>query len=287
MNDWQFAIESVSAVAAGAAILYLTDVVTLRFARDPRPNRVILVNVLNAVSLVAVLAFYGGVIAVGAAVAVPPIVRTLQAAGYSSLLRVAIGSAMLASYVVAELLRRRLRRLAQSTGFGAGNVGPAETGEVSSVPANFGASLPWFPAMQYYALILNRTYKVFIAESMLCGAKVLGLTASPMSPSSGMSEAEYWTATLPATLYERLDVTSRTFLRLIISNFQIKWRDIARIDYKPGKKWGMGNVPHSGRIVVRLKSGGSRELILLGEQNGEALKKTLDHAIISDTARAM
>lgn len=34
----------------------------------------------------------------------------------------------------------------------------------------------------------------------------------------------------------------------------------------------MGNVPHSGKLYVRLKSGGARELILLGNQNGEAVR---------------
>jgi len=286
MNDWQFDIELLCASLAGAAILYLTDVISLRFAMNPSPNRVILVSFLNALSFVAVLTFYGGMIAAGVVAVVPPIDRALQSAGYPSLLRMVIALVILAGFLVAGIVRRRLRRLAQRSEHSGGH-GIAETGRGVSVPPNSGVSLPWFPAMQYYALILNRTYKVFIADSMLCGAKVVGLVASPVAPSPDMLDPTYWAATLPATLYDRLDVTSRTFLRLNISNFQIKWVDIAQVDYKPGKKWGMGNVPHSGRIVVRLKSGRSRELILLGEQNGEALKKTLDQAIISGAARAI
>jgi hypothetical protein len=287
MNDWSLAIELLGVSLAGAAILYMTDVISLRFARDPRPDRVILVSFLNALSLVAVLMFYGGMIAAGVVVIVPPIDRALQSAGYPSLLRAAIALVFFAGFLVAGIARRRLRRLAQRSEHISGNDGTTEIRGIVSVPANSGTSLLWFSAMQYYALILNRTYKVFIADSMLCGAKVLGLVASPAAPSSDMSDAAYWAATLSATLYDRLDVTSRTFLRLNISNFQIKWADIVQIDYKPGKKWGMGNVPHSGRIVVRLKSGRSRELILLGEQNGEALKKILDQAVISGAARAI
>ena len=50
---------------------------------------------------------------------------------------------------------------------------------------------------------------------------------------------------------------------------------VSASDYLPGRKWGMGNVPHSGRLVIRLRSVQERELILLGQQDGEALKHRL------------
>ena len=52
---------------------------------------------------------------------------------------------------------------------------------------------------------------------------------------------------------------------------------MVQLEYLAGKKWGMGNVPHSGRLILHLRSGQQRELILLGKQNGEALKEHLDH----------
>ncbi len=146
-----------------------------------------------------------------------------------------------------------------------------------------GADLPHFAAMQYYALILNRTYKVFIAPSMLAGAKVLGLVAADPDGATDetMQNSESWIATKAAARYDGIDVTSEAFLALNAANFQIAWRDIARIAFNPRPKWGMGNVPHSGRIVLHLRAGGSRELILLGTQDGEALRATLER-----TARA-
>ena len=141
---------------------------------------------------------------------------------------------------------------------------------------NFGATTPYFAAMEYYALILNRTFKVFIADKMLCAAFVRGLTASPMVSSTDENGQKYWVQTLTATLYEQLDVTSKAFKKLDFFNFQIPWRDVGRIEYDPTPKWGMGNVPHSGKIKVRLKSGRTRELILLGQQDGFALKRQIE-----------
>jgi hypothetical protein len=44
----------------------------------------------------------------------------------------------------------------------------------------------------------------------------------------------------------------------------------------------MGNVRHSGKLYIRLKSGKSRELMLLGSQNGDAVRA----AVLSGTPTA-
>ena len=148
------------------------------------------------------------------------------------------------------------------------------------VVRNAGATLPSFAAMSYYALILNRTYKVFLADTMMCGAVVNGLVASPPTGSPEFEDQRYWTNTLTATLYENLDVTSDAFRRLGWNNFQIPWTDIKSLDYDPRPKWGMGNVSHSGRLYLRLHSGRSRELILLGKQDGAGMKQTLQKFLV-------
>jgi tetratricopeptide (TPR) repeat protein len=143
------------------------------------------------------------------------------------------------------------------------------------VPEGLPGSVPWFAAMEYHALMLNRTYKVFVTDHMLCGANIRGMIASPLRVSQQMFDQTYWTQTQSARIYERVDVTSETFRQINSANFQIGWGEISEIDYLAGRKWGMGNVPHSGRLVFHLRSGKSRELILLGEQNGEALREEL------------
>lgn len=143
-------------------------------------------------------------------------------------------------------------------------------------------STSWFVAMEYYALILNRTYKVFVTDRMLCGAKVRGLVSNPMMISPQMFDQAYWADTQSAKIYDRMDVASTIFLQANSVNFQIGWKQIAEIEYLAKRKWGMGNVPHSGRIILHLRSNRQRELILLGKQNGPALKAKLDQFIHTD-----
>ena len=143
-------------------------------------------------------------------------------------------------------------------------------------------SAPWFAAMEYYALILNRTFKVFVTDQMLCGAKVRGVVANPAFVSPQMLSPGYWTQTLAAQNYESLDVASEIFLRMNSANFQIRWGQISEIEYRAGKKWGMGNVPHSGRLILYMRTGKLRELILLGDQNGNALRARLNQFMKAD-----
>lgn len=138
---------------------------------------------------------------------------------------------------------------------------------------------PWFAAMEYYALILNRTYKVFVTDQMLCGAKVRGLVSNPSVVPHQMFDQKFWVGTQTAEIYDSFDVISEKFLQVNSANFQIRWNEITRTEYRSGKKWGMGNVPHSGRLTLQLQSARPRELILLGKQNGDALKEKLDHFI--------
>jgi hypothetical protein len=158
-----------------------------------------------------------------------------------------------------------------------------ETDRATDLTANLeegelGSSL-WFAAMEYYALILNRTYKVFLTDQMLVGAKVRGLVISPPVVPPQMFDQEFWVRTQAAQRYGSVDVISAEFLQIHSANFQIRWNEIAQTEYRSGKKWGMGNVPHSGRLILQLRSGRRRELILLGNQNGNALKERFDHLV--------
>ena|ERR1700761_917842 len=135
----------------------------------------------------------------------------------------------------------------------------------------------WFAAMEYYAVILNRTYKVFLMDRMLVGAAVRGLVANPPIATSQMLEQEFWVQTRTAEQYEHIDPTSEKLLQMHSANFQIPWKDIAKTEYRADRKWGMGNVPHAGRLILHLRDGSRRELILLGKQNGKALKEKFEY----------
>jgi hypothetical protein len=91
-----------------------------------------------------------------------------------------------------------------------------------------------------------------------------------------MFDQEFWVRTRAAQRYDSFDLTSKEFLDLHSANFQIRWNEIAQTEYRSGKKWGMGNVPYSGRLILQFRDSRRRELILLGKQNGRALKAKID-----------
>ena len=261
-------------MAGCAAVLAGYDFAAQRFAANPSPHRVPVVRILGALASVAAAGYYVAWI-VAAIVLLKPVFGMLGPKASAQFARPIAVAAVLAAISLAAVTRRLLKKGARSLVSDETAALPA----LSGLPANAGTTLPWFAAMEYYALILNRTYKVFIADGMLCGASVRGLVASPPSASPDMDDQAYWTDTLAATLYDRVDVTSAEFLKLGLMNFQLSAKDISRIDYDPSSKWGMGSVPHSGKLKVRLKSRRTRELILLGEQDCVALKQQIEAAM--------
>jgi len=263
-------VECGAAAAIAVIVLYVCDIARSWFFANPDPHRGILIRLLRLLALFALVGLY--VVAMVGCVAGSVFVYGVlaQAADWNpNPGRVVFAVAIVVGMGVASVIRRKIAKLANRRQFAA----------IERVlPPHAGASETWFVAMQYYALILNRTYKVFITDTMLCGAHVRGLVMSPPAVSSDQLDRDYWANTLLGTLYELLDVTSPKFLSQDWANFQIRWSEIARIDFDASKKWGMGNVPYSGRIFIRLKSGRSKELILLGQQAGPQLRDALESA---------
>jgi len=135
--------------------------------------------------------------------------------------------------------------------------------------------------MEYYALILNRTYLVLVDGSCINGMVCRGLT----SIESGIGIA--------STLTERLavhgdlnDPRSYVVGRQLIShnsaNFAIPLSEVTSIAYNPGKKWGMGYYPHDGRVFIQTRLR-RRELIILGDQSGQGIADRL--AVSAERAR--
>lgn len=122
-----------------------------------------------------------------------------------------------------------------------------------------------FLAMEYWGLILNRSFAVFVSPGGLHGWKFKGI-ASALNP---FFFAPYERVVLdpdPA-------VGSEGFHRLMEKrgSFFIARDQIASATFDPTPKWGMGNVPHTDKVLVHLKDGRSREFILLGYQDGQAV----------------
>jgi hypothetical protein len=132
-----------------------------------------------------------------------------------------------------------------------------------------------FVAMQYYFGILNRTYLVFVTESLLCGAKVKGAISAPRAPDTRWKDPLFYVSPDMASKYADMDVASEEFLTGCRANFRIAKSEIRDVEFSQTPKWGMATVPHSGRIFLRMKSGKSIELILLGNQDGTRIRERL------------
>jgi hypothetical protein len=131
------------------------------------------------------------------------------------------------------------------------------------------APLGGFVAMEFYALILNRTFVVFIAPEGLYGWKALGAVTA--------SNSTYFQPYLE--MLEDPDLTrDREAIRRLSElkgGFFIPRSEIVAVDLIYKRKWGMGAIPHSGRIRIRISSGKSREFVLLGSVSLESTRERI------------
>ncbi|HEX6107651.1 MAG TPA: M48 family metallopeptidase [Gemmatimonadales bacterium] len=136
---------------------------------------------------------------------------------------------------------------------------------------------PWsFVAMEYYGLVLNRVYRIIVTERALCGARVRGVMSSPfLPPGEAWLDPNFYPNPRLETRYHDLDPESDEFLGVDRANFRYDREAIEQVEFVARPKWGMGNVPCSGRIRLRLRDGARRELLLLGRQAGPAIRNAL------------
>lgn len=147
--------------------------------------------------------------------------------------------------------------------------------DVSSSQSENSKSIWSFVAMHYYALILNRTFRVWVTDKYVCGIHEGNTIASPTSTvgAEWQKPQNYINLHLERK-YKDINLESDEFLSLDKANFRIPRSDIIRIDYHP-KKWGMGRVPYSGRLVLVTNTSGKIELILLGKQDATTISRRL------------
>ncbi len=131
------------------------------------------------------------------------------------------------------------------------------------------APLSGFVAMEYYSLILNRTFVVFVAPEGLYGWKAEGVVTAtqPMyfEPYAGMLQD-------PELIRDREAIRRLSNLK---GGFFIPHSAIISVDVVYKQKWGMGPIPHSGRVRIGMASGRSREFILLGSVDAESIRQRI------------
>ena len=128
---------------------------------------------------------------------------------------------------------------------------------------------PGFVAMEYFGLVLNRSFLIFITEGGLRGWKFHGVVSS-------MEPLFY----LPAeVLLDDPEMTpgSQAFENFMRQHHGFVWpySEIRSVEFLDRQKWGMGPIPHDGRLRLRFSRHASRELILLGSPQGQLIRSMI------------
>ncbi len=134
-----------------------------------------------------------------------------------------------------------------------------------------------FIAMEYYGLILNRTFEVHFCRNGLIGIKVAGVIAAlPQYTQTEYQDPKAFISRRSQKKYSGIEVCSDEVLKVDRSNFKLSFGDMNSVEFTAKKKWGMGPVPHTGILNIKLKTANRRrELILLGNQDGSAIAREL------------
>jgi hypothetical protein len=128
---------------------------------------------------------------------------------------------------------------------------------------------PGFVAMEYFALILNRSFLVFLEDEGLRCWKFAG-------PTSAFTPGFY------KPIEELLDDPemapgSAAFNDLMHGSgtFLIPYGMIRYVDFTAKTKWGMGPILHSGILSLGFAEERMREFILLGGAPGAAIRAAI------------
>jgi hypothetical protein len=123
-----------------------------------------------------------------------------------------------------------------------------------------------FVAMEFFWLILNRTYVVIISYQGLYGWRACGPVTNRnlnfFQPYQDMVDD-------PDSMR---DLGSMQKLSRLRGGFFIDRSAIATVEVNDRPKWGMGGIPEGGRIVLRLNSNKTREFILLGSVYPDSIR---------------
>jgi hypothetical protein len=141
-----------------------------------------------------------------------------------------------------------------------------------------------FVAMQYYGLILNRTYLVVLTNDLIIGIKVNGLVSvesggniiarelsNTMTVKGDLQNPYSYIKSKYIDKVQNCELLDGSILKYDKANFVIQRNDIKTAYYDPKKKWGMGYYPHDGKVYIVTNDGKKKEFIILGSQSGHKL----------------
>jgi hypothetical protein len=143
-----------------------------------------------------------------------------------------------------------------------------------------------FIAMQYYGLILNRTYLVLITSNHLIGLVANGLVSvqggdpltsvltSKMAVDGDLMNPLSYLKEKYLKRVEDIDLLTGNILKAHKASFKIKIQDITSVTFDPSKKWGMGYYPHDGKVYI-ITEDKKREFIILGGQSGKKIRNLI------------
>lgn len=139
-----------------------------------------------------------------------------------------------------------------------------------------------FVAMEYYYLILNRTFLVIKTKDYLIGIQGNGLVSveggkdfltrqitSSMVIKGDLTNPHSYLKNKYLEKIAGLDLLDGSIVAANKTNFLIKLSDIQSAVYNPAKKFGMGPYPHDGRVTIETYDNNKREFIILGNQSGK------------------
>ncbi len=141
-----------------------------------------------------------------------------------------------------------------------------------------------FVAMEYYALILNRTFLVLITKDHLIAIKGNGPVAEgnsnnelankiarPLVIENNLENPYSYLKQKYIRQFEHEDFSPDSIVSNSKISFVIDRASITDARHDPKKKWGMGLYPHDGKVYVRATNHRKRELIILGSQSGSKI----------------
>jgi len=139
-----------------------------------------------------------------------------------------------------------------------------------------------FVAMEYFYLILNRTFLVIKTNGYLIGIQGNGLVSveggkdiltrqitSNMAIKGDLTNPYSYLKNKYLEKITDLNLIDGSIVEANKTNFLIKLSDIKSANYNPSKKFGMGPYPHDGRVVIETFDNKKREFIILGNQSGK------------------
>lgn len=145
-----------------------------------------------------------------------------------------------------------------------------------------------FIAMEYYALVLNRTFLVLLHQGQMIGLKANGLISaqggndpltfaitSAMSINGELENPYSYIRGKFLNKLNGLDILGEDILNTSNCNFRLATKDIMNVTHNPNKKWGMGPYPHDGRVIITTRDQKSREFIILGAQSGQKVSNLI------------